>query len=100
MTRMKRFRVNSSIRLLAGALLNVVLIVLWRSLSAPVWGDWERASYFHFTAGTVAAAALVVVVPAIWRGTALEIILALLIAAPPMVWLYRVYQFWQEVRWG
>jgi len=97
---MKRSRHDSSFRLIAGVLLNVVLLVLWRRLGIPVFGDWERPFHFHFWVGCAAAVALAILVPVLWRGSAEDIVFTFLIAMPPLYWLYRVYEFWQMVRWG
>jgi hypothetical protein len=97
---MKQCRHDCLFRLLSGALLNVALIVLWCCLGIPFLGDWERPFHFHFWIGCLAAAALVVSAPVLWRGTAVEIVFAFLIAMASIYWLYRVFEFWQMVRWG
>lgn len=84
------------LRLIIAALLNFALVVLALSLGVPGFGEWERPYHFHFITGLVAVVALVVVSPVLWRGTALEIILALWFAAGPIYRLFRVFEFWQE----
>jgi hypothetical protein len=96
---MKSLNRSCFVRLLVAALLNFVLVVLALSVGAPVWGGWERPYYFHLFAGAVATIALVLLVPVLWRGRPLEIILALFFAAQPVCRLYLAFAFCLGVRW-